>query len=389
MEPTTERVVPPSLRTVAFYLPQYHPIPENDAWWGAGFTEWTQVARSRPLFTWHQQPEQPADLGFYDLRVPEVREAQTALASRFGIDAFCYFHYWFEGRRVLERPFDEVLAFGRPDFPFCLCWANENWTRRWDGLDNQVLLAQGYSDEDDRNHIRWLLRAFEDQRYLRIAGRPLFLVYRASKLPDPRRTTSTWREEARRSGMDLFLCLVEEPLPDPLQPQDLGFDATVEFHPNARLLGPPQGRGGGGRNWLRRRLGLFEHSYDTAHVVDYEAYVKRVLEPSAPAYRRFRCAMPAWDNTPRRGKNSIIFRGSSPSLFASWLQALVASARGHEGESLIFINAWNEWGEGNHLEPCQRWGNAYLRALADALRESQTERRSRQLGEDRHDGRCC
>ena len=298
-----------------------------------------------------------------------MREAQAKLASQYRIDAFCYFHYWFQGRRLLERPFGEVLASGRPDFPFCLCWANENWTRRWDGLDNQILQAQDYSDEDDRNHIRWLLTAFEDRRYLRLGGRPVFLFYRASSLPDPRRTTDAWREEARRSGLDLFLCFVEEPSASPLDPRVLGFDAAVEFHPNARLLGPPAGRGGGGRNWLKRRLGLFEFNYDAAHVVDYQEYFERVLELPAPSYRRFRCAMPAWDNTPRRGKNAIIFRGSTPSHFRTWLEGLAASARAEGEDGLVFINAWNEWGEGNHLEPCRRWGHGYLQAVADAFKQ--------------------
>src|SRR6185295_19133327 len=175
-------------RVLAFYLPQFHPIPENDRWWGPGFTEWTNVTRARPLFRGHYQPRLPADLGFYDLRLPEVREAQASLAREYGLDAFCYYHYWFNGRRLLNRPFDEVLESGRPDFPFCLCWANEHWTRKWDGRDDDTLMRQEHSLKDDRAHIEHLLRAFADPRYVKINGRPLFLVYRTELLPEPLRT---------------------------------------------------------------------------------------------------------------------------------------------------------------------------------------------------------
>jgi lipopolysaccharide biosynthesis protein len=357
------------VRMIAFYLPQFHPIPENDLWWGKGFTEWTQVTKARPLFPWQHQPDLPRDLGFYDLRVPEVREAQAEMAGKYGIDAFCYFHYWFGGRRLLERPFGEVLASGRPDMPFCLCWANENWTRRWDGFEDEILLRQEYSDEDDRRHIRWLVRAFEDPRYLRLGERPVFVVYRGGKLPHPERTVAIWRDEARKCGMDPFLCLLEEWPGQFPSPGELGFDAVVEFHPTGRLLGPPLGRGGGGRNWLRRKLGQFEVNYDTAHVLEYQGYVERALSLPAPGYRRFRCAMPSWDNTPRRGSSAIIFRGATPSIFRGWLEMLVREARAEDRETLLFINAWNEWGEGNHLEPCQRWGHAYLEAVRGALQE--------------------
>ena len=188
-------------RLIAFFLPQYHPVPENCAWWGRGFTEWRNVAAAQPLFRNHYQPHLPADLGFYDLRLPEIRQAQAELARRYGIGAFCWYHYWFNGRRILERPFNETLASGQPDFPFCLCWANENWTRAWDGGSREILLEQNYSDEDDIAHFHALLPAWRDPRYLRQDGRPVFLVYAASKMPDPLRTTRRWRELARAHGL--------------------------------------------------------------------------------------------------------------------------------------------------------------------------------------------
>ena len=221
------------VRLLAFYLPQFHPVPENDEWWGKGFTEWTNVAKGQPLFPGHYQPHLPADLGFYDLRVPEVRQAQADLAREYGIYGFCYYHYWFNGKRLLERPLDEMLATGEPAFPFCLCWANENWTKVWDGADQHILIAQEYSPEDDRRHIQWLVRVFRHQNYIRIDGKPLFLIYRISKLPDPMQTTSIWREEARKAGIgEIYLATVESLREDRVDPTHNGCDAAVEFQPD-------------------------------------------------------------------------------------------------------------------------------------------------------------
>jgi hypothetical protein len=337
-------------RLIAFYLPQFHPIPENDEWWGNGFTEWTNVARARPLFREHYQPHLPADLGFYDLRLPESRQSQADLAREYGINGFCYYHYWFNGKRLLERPFNEVLASGEPDFPFCLCWANENWTRRWDGHDEQVLLEQHYCDEDDRKHVRWLVRAFRDERYIRVEGKPLFLVYRAHKIPDALRTTSVWRDEARRMGIgELFLCAVEGCAEDRGDPTRGGFDAAVEFQPDWLNLGLPRRRG-------------------THEVRDYSLVVQRMLRRQRPPHPRFPCVTPSWDNSARRQAGAVILKGSTPELYQQWLTAVLRTAKpGNLNENLVFINAWNEWGEGNHLEPCQRWGRGYLEATRRAL----------------------
>ena len=186
---------------VAFYLPQFHQTPENDAWHGTGFTEWSVVAQSRPLFPGHFQPHLPGELGFYDLRLPENRELQARMAAAHGISGFCYYHYWFKGRRMLERPFREVLSSGKPDFPFCLCWANESWYRRWQGVADELVIEQEFDEEDDIEHIRWMIEAFRDDRYIRIKGRPLLTVYRPQDLPEPKRTVEIWREECARAGI--------------------------------------------------------------------------------------------------------------------------------------------------------------------------------------------
>jgi lipopolysaccharide biosynthesis protein len=360
LEPLSRR-----LRSVAFYLPQFHPIPENDEWWGPGFTEWTNVVKGRPRFPGHHQPHLPADLGFYDLRLPDTREAQAKLARDNGVDAFCYYHYWFGGRRLLERPFDEVLESGSPDLPFLLCWANENWTRRWDGLESSVLVRQSYDEADDHRHGKWLARAFADERYLRLDSKPVFLVYSASSMDDPRRTTRIWRDEARRAGVgEIFLARVESNRREHTDPTVLGFDAAVEFAPDWTAL--PKG-------WRRiarevaHRAKVVDSPLVHHHVHEYEAVARRMLAKPDPSYVRFPCVTPGWDNTARRDRGAVILNNASPEAYGRWLAEAARRAPAPAGaDSLVFVNAWNEWGEGCHLEPCQRWGHGFL----DAHRET-------------------
>lgn len=358
-----------SVKAICFYLPQFHPIRENDEWWGKGFTEWRNVTKAKPLFPGHYQPHLPADLGFYDLRLPEVREAQADLARQYGIHGFCYYHYWFNGRRILERPFNEVLESGKPDFPFCLCWANENWTRRWEGDDQHVLLKQQYSHKDDLAHIESLIPAFKDPRYIRVDDKPLFLVYRAEYLPNPIRTTDIWREAAAKAGIgDLFLARVEshESYRHPVSPHSIGFDAEVEFAPFSCSMGkfmfhtPSYS--------LLSRIGLVSKGYIENRVTRYDAMVHAMLNRPASEGTRFRCVTPSWDNSARK-KDALIYHGSTPEKYEAWLhKALGKTLQEQRGDKrIVFVNAWNEWAEGNHLEPDLKWGHAYLEATRRAL----------------------
>jgi lipopolysaccharide biosynthesis protein len=350
-------------RVVALYLPQFHPIPENDAWWGPGFTEWTNVTRARPLFPGHRQPRTPADLGFCDLRVPEVREAQAALARESGIEAFCYYHYWFEGRQLLERPFAEVLASGRPDFPFCLAWANESWSRRWLGEDRDILIRQTYSAEDDVAHARWLVRAFADPRYLRVNGRPLFLVWRPQDLPDARRTTERLRDECARAGLhDPWLVGIDAHCRG-LDTRALGFDDTLVFTPQLGLLpGAFDDLATPARLLRNLRAGVLSA---TLKLYDYE-FVRRKTEATRPAFPHLPCVFPGWDNTPRRGRKAIAIVNGSPAKFAKTLEDAARVVRSRKpDERLLFVNAWNEWAEGAYLEPDLDTGGAYLRTIAE------------------------
>ncbi|ABK99713.1 glycoside hydrolase family 99-like domain-containing protein [Pelobacter propionicus] len=354
-------------RLIAFYLPQFHPIPENNAWWGTGFTEWTNVSKARPLFKGHYQPHLPADLGFYDLRLPEARIAQAELAREYGIHGFCYYHYWFNGRRILERPFTEVLASGNPDFPFCLCWANENWTRTWDGGADNILLRQRYSDEDDLAHIHSLLPALRDSRYIRIKGKALILVYRTEILPDPKRTVDIWRSEACKAGAgDLYLVRVES-FTSGMEPASIGFDAAVEFAPDWHNKGNITQRGLFSK--LMTYLGLKSMNCLKHQIYEYSSLVDAMLGKELPTYPFYRCVCPSFDNSPRRKTDSVVFHNSTPELYFRWLNEVVewTSCNHSPEERLVFVNAWNEWGEGNHLEPDLRWGKQYLEKTRQAI----------------------
>jgi lipopolysaccharide biosynthesis protein len=348
-------------RIIAFYLPQFHPVRENDSWWGKGFTEWINVTRAKPLFRGHHQPHLPADLGFYDLRLPEVREAQASMAREHGIEGFCYWHYWFHGRRLLEKPIDEVVRLGKPAFGFCLAWANESWSRRWLGEEKDILMAQEHSPEDDEAHARWLLPRFADYRYIRVHERPLFLVYRPRQLPDPMRTTDVFRTIAVKAGLAEPYLLGIDGHCRGTDCRELGFDGTVTFEPQLGALpGAFEDRPTLARLHRNLRLGIRSASLK---VYDYEE-ARKLMSRDDSGFPIFRSIFVGWDNTPRRSSDGIIVINNTPEAFGAGLKRLMESVRSCPAEErLIFVNAWNEWAEGNHLEPDQRYGLRFLEEI--------------------------
>jgi lipopolysaccharide biosynthesis protein len=358
------------VQVIAINLPQFHPVPENDTWWGRGFTEWTNVTKARPLFPGHHQPHLPADLGFYDLRLHEARQAQAALAREYGITAFCYYHYWFSGKQILERPVQEIVESGQPDFPFCLCWANENWTRTWDGRDREVLLEQNYSDDDDRAHIRTLIPILSDPRYLKMDGKPALFIYRADLLPDAATTARIWREEVRKAGLgELFLGAFVTRHVD-LDGWD--FDIAVEFVP-CPFRPSPRRRIKRLVTALLARTSARLLGTEQAAIQLYDDLVDdRIAAPppkGSSSDRWLRCVTPGWDNSARRKRRPIIFMGANPEKYGAWLTRMIRWTRRNTpaGRRFVFVNAWNEWAEGNHLEPDRKHGHAYLQATRDGL----------------------
>ncbi|EJO95119.1 hypothetical protein A471_03555 [Ectopseudomonas mendocina DLHK] len=340
------------VKLIAFYLPQFHPIPENDAWWGEGFTEWANVRPALPQYEGHYQPHVPGDLGYYDLLDGQTQQRQVELAKLYGLGGFCFYFYWFGGKRLLEAPIERYLADESLDLPFCLCWANENWSRRWDGLDNEILIGQNHSAEDDLAFIAYIARYMRDPRYIRVNGRPMLLVYRPSELPDAKATASRWRTWCRENGIgEIYLAYTQSF--DNVAPSRFGFDAAIEFPPNATQ--PPP---------VTDRVRSLQEDF-RGQVFDWSIYLKRSGQYSKPAYKLFRGVCPSWDNTARRRNRGTSFVNSSPRGYQQWLLNAMRDTLARESnpdECLVFINAWNEWAEGAHLEPDQRHGYGFLEA---------------------------
>jgi lipopolysaccharide biosynthesis protein len=355
---TPPRRAADAAKVLAFYLPQFHPFPENDRWWGKGFTEWTNVSKATPQFTGHLQPRLPGELGFYDLRTPETLRDQASLARLAGVDAFCFHYYWFGGQRLLERPLDAFVADQSIDLPFALCWANENWTRRWDGQESDILMAQNHSPKDDVALFDDLARYIASPRYLRVDGKPLIVVYRPDILPDAAATAKRWRERARKAGLgELFLiCTNAFGFSDY---QSAGFDGLVEFPPHALAVGEITDE-------IQRLNPQF-----AGRVYDYQAVVRERVDNLASREdpRRYPGVMPSWDNEARKPGAGHVFHNAAPDLFHQWASAAIdcTSRLAPAQERLVFVNAWNEWGEGAYLEPDRWFGHGSAQALRAAI----------------------
>jgi lipopolysaccharide biosynthesis protein len=340
---------------VAFYLPQFHPIAENDQWWGNGFTEWRNVVRALPQFEGHVQPRLPGDLGFYDLRLPEVMQKQMKLAQEYGIGAFCTYFYWFAGKTLLETPLQQWLSDASLTLPICICWANENWSRRWDGRADDILIGQEHSAEDDLAFIAYVARYLRDPRYLRVDGKPMLLVYRPGLLPDARASAQRWRQWCRDNDLgEIHLAYVQSF--DRVDPRDIGFDAAVGFPPNNTTLEP-----------ITAGQQLLNADY-RGQVYDWRELTKASRGEPDPAYTLYPGVNPGWDNEPRRTGRGRVFAHASPRGYRDWLREAIATTRRRSPASpMVFLNAWNEWAEGAVLEPDNRLGHGWLQATRTAL----------------------
>ncbi|WP_310829214.1 glycosyltransferase WbsX family protein [Paenibacillus pedocola] len=349
------------MKLIAFLLPQFHRIPENDQWWGEGFTEWTNTKKAVPLYPGHLQPKEPFEQYYYDLTDRAARNWQAEVAKAYGIYGFCYYHYWFKGKPLLERPFNQVLTSGEPQFPFCLSWANESWTRKWDGGDNELLIRQEYGDEEDWEiHFYELLKAFRDERYIRIDNKPVFIIYRPGKIPRCDEMLNLWNRLAVKNGLDgIFFVRTLGGFEIPSQN---GFDASVEFEPHYTFA-----HGDTQRLWHYMDLGGKEHL-----VFDYDQAWLSILNRShhRNGEKIFPGAYVNWDNTPRLGERGQSAIGASPRKFGWYLTKQIGRAKSLYQSDYLFINAWNEWAEGAFLEPDRRYQFRYLEEVKKALEQA-------------------
>lgn len=355
------------MEIIAFYLPQYHPTPHNNEWWGEGFTEWTNVAKAKPLFRGHYQPKIPADLGFYDLRMPEIKEKQAELAREAGVTGFCYYHYWFgNGHQELELPFNQVVESGKPDFPFCLCWANETWARKFWNKDGAVVGAENLAEqkylgkEDNEKHFYSLLKAFKDERYIKIDGKPVFMIYRPLAFTDVNKFIVQWRELAKENGLDgfyfigysLFVGTEYEVI------KQLGFDAVCSCRLNRNVKHD--------LTWAMRKA--YSMLFKTPRKTSYKKAILTMTGEEEKKEDVFPTMLPNWDHTPRSGYNGDLFTNSTPEIFEKHCEQVLSLVKEKPKERQIaFLKSWNEWGEGNYMEPDLKYGKGYIKALRLAI----------------------
>ena len=361
-------------RLIAYYLPQFHPIPENDQWWGKGFTEWKNVAKAKPLYPGHRQPKLPSDFGFYDLRVPAIQEMQANYARSHGIEAFCYWHYWFgNSRTLLETVYLNMVKSKSPDFPFCLAWANESWSGIWHGSPDKVLMKQEYPGHEDAiNHFYYLSEGFADPRYLKIDGKNLFLIYRPNNIPDLPVYLDLWRSLAAKEVLPdfYFVGLINCNHKNDYR-QCLNYLDGFTIHAPAGLINYfslPLVK----QNYFLRAVNRLSNK-KTCKIYNYPSLAERYGQYLLDS-KEFPIVIPNWDNTPRSQYNGTVLEGSTPTLYSRWLTTAIGkvSAR-REEEKLVFIKSWNEWAEGNYLEPDHEFGSAYLQATIDAVKSQKSK----------------
>lgn len=351
-------------RFIAFYLPQFYPTKENDEWWGKGFTEWTNVGRAKSLFPCHDQPKVPADLGYYDLRLPEVREKQAKLANNAGIEGFCYWHYWFgNGKRLLDKVFSEVVESGNPDYPFCLCWANHSWyAKTWDKTKpDKLLMKQTYPGiEDYKAHFYALLSAFKDKRYITVDGKLLFGVFAPLDMPDFKLFKDTWNTLAKENGLNGFVFFAYLSSPQKIKKvQDMGYDTITVDHFTSAIRSVDN-------IFMHGIKWIATHIFKCPMICQYKHYVKYMKTNVSDEDNILPCILPNYDHTPRSGRRGILLHNSNPSLWGKLTKEIIR-IRKHSKNNIIFIKAWNEWGEGNYLEPDMRYGKGYLEKLKEAI----------------------
>lgn len=354
------------IKTIAIHLPQFHPFPENDEWWGEGFTEWTNVTKAKPLFKNHYQPQLPADLGFYDLRLEESRLMQEAMAKEYGIDGFCYYHYWFHGKRLMEEIIDRKIANPKEDFPFMLFWANETWSRRWLGEEREILIEQTYSLEDHRNHALHLIRYFKDSRYITVDGKPAFVIYRPVQIPEIEKVVEIYRSVAKENGFEDLFLIASNSHSSSINLLELGFDAVLNFQPKLNTLEEPFDDEKTFSK-LKRNLkqGIINNKLK---IYDYKT-AKESMNVSYN-YKYLPCSFVNWDNSARRGENGIIIKDRKPEIFAEFLEKdfqYLENLPSDNQDKFLFINAWNEWAEGNYLEPDSKYGHQFLEKVKEVV----------------------
>ena len=347
------------VKPIAFYLPQYHKVPQNDQWWEKGFTEWTNVTKAYPLFEGHNQPHLPIDMGFYDLCNIDVQKRQIELAKKYGVYGFCYYYYQYENLKLLDAPINRHLNNKDFDFPFCIFWANENWTRVWSGEDDEILAEVGKSDDFYQRTIKDICEYCKDSRYIRVDGKPLIIIYHIRTLPDPKHFAQLCRDLCRDEGIGEIMLLHVKNSCYPTNPNEYGFDGMTEFFPFV-LIGQMKD--------VTYKHRLYDESF-SGRIFDYKELVESRKYISDESCLLYKNAFPCWDNAARYHRRATLFHGSSPQLYRRWLEDIIDYTRLHHKsqDKYVFINAWNEWAEGAHLEPDRKYGYAYLKATREAV----------------------